>query len=86
MLIVIISGGVSKSVENRFGDLNIKDVYLGVKDKTVVYNKYVKDKTAFLIMKHYKTNLKKFISEKTFEKEEIDFLSKLQQILKEQTD
>ena len=40
--IVIISGGFSKSVENRFGDLNIKDVYLGVKDKTVVYNKYVK--------------------------------------------
>ena len=41
--VVIISGGFSKSVENRFGDLNIKDVYLGVKDKTVVYNKYVKD-------------------------------------------
>jgi 3-deoxy-D-manno-octulosonate 8-phosphate phosphatase (KDO 8-P phosphatase) len=41
--IVIISGGFSKSMENRFGALNIKDVFLGVKDKTVVYEKYIKD-------------------------------------------
>lgn len=39
--IVIISGGFSKSMENRFGALNIKDVFLGVKDKTVVFDKYL---------------------------------------------
>ena len=39
--IVVISGGFSKSVENRFGALNITDVFLGVKDKMVVYNEYI---------------------------------------------
>jgi len=38
--IVIISGGFSQSVENRFGALNITDVFLGVKDKVKVFNKY----------------------------------------------
>ena len=40
--IVIISGGYSKSVENRFGSLNIKDVYLSVKDKLSVYKEHIK--------------------------------------------
>jgi 3-deoxy-D-manno-octulosonate 8-phosphate phosphatase (KDO 8-P phosphatase) len=39
--IVIISGGYSKSVKNRFGSLKISDVFLGVEDKTVVYNEYI---------------------------------------------
>ncbi len=39
--IVIISGGFSKSVENRFGALNIKDVFLGVPDKAKVYKEYI---------------------------------------------
>ena len=39
--VVIISGGFSKSVENRFGMLNISDVFLGVKDKILVYNDYI---------------------------------------------
>lgn len=40
--IVVISGGISKSVENRFGSLNIKDVFLGVSDKMAVYEDYIK--------------------------------------------
>jgi len=40
--IVIISGGYSKSVENRFGSLNISDVYLSVKDKLSTFQKHVK--------------------------------------------
>jgi len=39
--IVIISGGYSKSVENRFGSLNISDVYLSVKDKLKVFNEHM---------------------------------------------
>lgn len=39
--IAIISGGFSKSVENRFGTLNISDVFLGVPDKLKVYNEYI---------------------------------------------
>jgi 3-deoxy-D-manno-octulosonate 8-phosphate phosphatase (KDO 8-P phosphatase) len=30
-------------MENRFGTLNISDVYLGVKDKLAVLNSYLKD-------------------------------------------
>ncbi len=41
--IVVISGGYSKSVENRFGSLNISDVFLGVEDKTVVFDKFIKE-------------------------------------------
>lgn len=41
--IVIISGGFSQSVENRFGALNITDVFLGVKDKVIVFNEYIKE-------------------------------------------
>lgn len=39
--VVIISGGFSKSVENRFDALGIKDVFLGIRDKLVVFNEYI---------------------------------------------
>ena len=42
--VVIISGGISKSVENRFDALKIKDVFLGVNDKLTVFNNYVQEK------------------------------------------
>lgn len=42
--VVIISGGISKSVENRFDALKIKDVFLGISNKFEVFEKYVKDK------------------------------------------
>ncbi|MBC8320150.1 MAG: HAD hydrolase family protein [Bacteroidetes bacterium] len=42
--VVIISGGFSQSVENRFGALNITDVFLGVKDKVEIFNEYIKNK------------------------------------------
>ncbi len=42
--VVIISGGFSQSVENRFGALNITDVFLGVKDKVKIFNEYVEKK------------------------------------------
>lgn len=40
--VVVISGGFSKSVENRFDALGIKDVFLGVRDKVVVFEEYIK--------------------------------------------
>lgn len=33
--VIIISGGKSESVRTRLANLGIKDIYLGVKDKTV---------------------------------------------------
>lgn len=39
--ILIISGGKSKSMTNRFKLLKINDVYLGVKDKIKVYQEYI---------------------------------------------
>jgi 3-deoxy-D-manno-octulosonate 8-phosphate phosphatase (KDO 8-P phosphatase) len=42
--VVIISGGISRSVENRFESLKIKDVFLGVKDKLSVLNRYLAEK------------------------------------------
>lgn len=42
--VVIISGGFSRSMENRFETLKIKDAFIGVKDKLVVYEKYIKEK------------------------------------------
>ena len=39
--VVIISGGLSKSMENRFEALRINDVFLGVSDKLVVLNNYI---------------------------------------------
>lgn len=33
--VVIISGGKSESVRNRLANLGIKDIYLGVEDKTI---------------------------------------------------
>lgn len=41
--VAIISGGFSKSVENRFEQLNIKDVFIGIKNKIEVYEQYIKD-------------------------------------------
>lgn len=42
--VVIISGGFSKSMENRFETLGIKDVFLGTKNKEVVLKKYLADR------------------------------------------
>jgi len=39
--IAIISGGFSKSMENRFEALNIKDVHLGVKNKIETFEKFI---------------------------------------------
>jgi len=41
--VVIISGGLSPSVENRFEALGIKDVFLGVRDKLSVLNEYIEN-------------------------------------------
>jgi len=41
--VVIISGGISRSVENRFDALKIKDVFLGVSNKLEVFDKLVED-------------------------------------------
>ena len=41
--VVIISGGFSRSMENRFETLGIKDVYLGVKNKEVVLKEYLEN-------------------------------------------
>lgn len=42
--VVIISGGFSRSMENRFGTLGIKDVFLGIQNKEVVLNKYLSER------------------------------------------
>jgi 3-deoxy-D-manno-octulosonate 8-phosphate phosphatase (KDO 8-P phosphatase) len=42
--VVIISGGFSRSMENRFETLGIKDVYLGVKNKEVVLKEYLENR------------------------------------------
>jgi 3-deoxy-D-manno-octulosonate 8-phosphate phosphatase (KDO 8-P phosphatase) len=39
--VVVISGGLSKSVENRFDALGIKDVFLGVRNKLVVFEEFI---------------------------------------------
>lgn len=39
--IVIISGGKSKTINNRFTALKIKDVFLGVENKVKVFNEYL---------------------------------------------
>lgn len=41
--VVIISGGLSKSMENRFESLRIKDVFLGVSNKLKVLHKYMNE-------------------------------------------
>lgn len=41
--VVIISGGISKSVENRFEALKVKDVFLGVSNKNEVFEKFISD-------------------------------------------
>ncbi len=40
--VVIISGGYSPSMSKRFESLGIKDVFLGVSDKMLVYDEYVR--------------------------------------------
>jgi 3-deoxy-D-manno-octulosonate 8-phosphate phosphatase (KDO 8-P phosphatase) len=42
--VAVISGGYSLSMEKRFEALGIKDVFLGVSDKMVVFEKYVNQK------------------------------------------
>ncbi len=42
--VVVISGGFSKSMDNRFDTLNIKDAFTGVKNKVEVFEKYIKEK------------------------------------------
>ncbi len=39
--VVVISGGFSKSVETRFEALGIKDVFLGIRDKLIVFEEYI---------------------------------------------
>jgi 3-deoxy-D-manno-octulosonate 8-phosphate phosphatase (KDO 8-P phosphatase) len=41
--IVVISGGKSDSISNRFDTLNVTDVFLSVDNKIEVYKKYLKD-------------------------------------------
>ncbi|MDA3943419.1 MAG: HAD-IIIA family hydrolase [Bacteroidetes bacterium] len=43
--VAVISGGFSPSMHKRFEALNIKDVFLGVKDKMKVLEKYMADKS-----------------------------------------
>ncbi len=42
--VVIMSGGFSPSMENRLEMLGIKDVFLGVKDKTKILKEYMKER------------------------------------------
>ena len=42
--VVIISGGFSRSMENRFETLGITDVYLGTKNKEIVLDAYLKER------------------------------------------
>jgi 3-deoxy-D-manno-octulosonate 8-phosphate phosphatase (KDO 8-P phosphatase) len=42
--VAVISGGFSRSMDNRLSSLNIKDAFTGVKNKQKVYDKYLKDK------------------------------------------
>jgi len=41
--VVIISGGISDSIRNRFEGLNVKDVFLGVVNKLAVYEDYLSE-------------------------------------------
>lgn len=41
--VVVISGGFSRSMDNRFDTLNIKDAFTGVKNKVEVFEKYIKE-------------------------------------------
>ncbi len=42
--VVVISGGFSRSMDNRFETLNIKDAFTGVKNKVEIFEKYIKEK------------------------------------------
>lgn len=39
--VVIISGGISESIRKRFDALNVKDVFLGVDNKMLIYEDYI---------------------------------------------
>ena len=41
--IVVISGGKSKTIDNRFAALKIKDVFLGAENKVKVFDDYLKE-------------------------------------------
>lgn len=41
--IAVISGGISESMKTRCNILGITDTFLGVKDKSVVFDSYIKD-------------------------------------------
>lgn len=43
--VVIISGGMSQSMENRLEMLGITDVFLGTKNKKIVLEKYLSEKS-----------------------------------------
>ncbi len=43
--VVIISGGMSQSMENRLEMLGISDVFLGTKNKKIVLEKYLSEKS-----------------------------------------
>ncbi len=42
--VVVISGGISRSMDNRFDTLNIRDAFTGVKNKLEVFEKYIKER------------------------------------------
>ena len=42
--VAVISGGYSPSMENRFETLNIKDAFIGVRNKKEVFDKYIKER------------------------------------------
>lgn len=39
--VVIISGGTAESIRKRFDALNVKDVFLGVEKKILIYDEYI---------------------------------------------
>ncbi len=43
--VVVISGGISRSMDNRFDTLNIRDAFTGVKNKVEVFEKYIKERS-----------------------------------------
>ena len=42
--VVVISGGFSRSMDNRFDTLNIKDAFTGVRNKVEVFEKYIEER------------------------------------------
>jgi len=42
--VVVISGGFSRSMDNRFTTLNIKDAFTGVKNKLEIFDSYISER------------------------------------------